>query len=307
MKAINSLFVVCLSFLLLMAGCHSKKKNGNVLDTPTSGHITIAVDESLRPLLQAEVSAFEAIYKKANIDVKYISEAEAIASLLNDSVRLAVITRQLSEEEQQALKDQRITPSDVRVAREGIALIVHKQNKDTLMQWDKLVSVLKGETKKGKAMEIVFDHPQSGIAKFLKDSVLKVNELPSHCFAANSNEAVIDYVSKKENAIGLIGASWISDRDDTVTHRFLRAIRVIGLAHNDEFYQPYQAYIAQNIYPLTRNVYIISREARAGLGSGFMSFVASDRGQRVVLKAGLVPVTMPIRIVQITSKPLTIQ
>jgi phosphate transport system substrate-binding protein len=37
-----------------------------------------------------------------------------------------------------------------------------------------------------------------------------------------------------------------------------------------------------------------------GLGSGFLTYVANDKGQRVVLKAGLVPATMPVRIVEIT-------
>jgi phosphate transport system substrate-binding protein len=33
-------------------------------------------------------------------------------------------------------------------------------------------------------------------------------------------------------------------------------------------------------------------------------FVASDKGQRVVLKAGLVPATMPLRIVEVSQEPL---
>jgi len=35
-----------------------------------------------------------------------------------------------------------------------------------------------------------------------------------------------------------------------------------------------------------------------------ISFIASDRGQRIVLKLGLVPVTMPVRIVEINHEPL---
>jgi phosphate transport system substrate-binding protein len=49
---------------------------------------------------------------------------------------------------------------------------------------------------------------------------------------------------------------------------------------------------------------MVSREARAGLASGFIAFVAGEKGQRVVLKAGLVPATMPVRIVEVNNKPL---
>jgi phosphate transport system substrate-binding protein len=57
-------------------------------------------------------------------------------------------------------------------------------------------------------------------------------------------------------------------------------------------------------YPLTRDVVIISREIGTGLGTGFISFAASDKGQRIVLKSGLVPVTMPVRIVNINRNKL---
>jgi len=65
-----------------------------------------------------------------------------------------------------------------------------------------------------------------------------------------------------------------------------------------EFTKPYQAYIADKSYPFIREVYMISRETFTGLGSGFISFVASDPGQRIILKSKLVPATMPVRLVE---------
>ncbi len=61
--------------------------------------------------------------------------------------------------------------------------------------------------------------------------------------------------------------------------------------------------MAQGKYPLIRDVVMIGREARSGLASGFMAFVASDKGQRIVLKSGLVPATMPIRIIEVNHEP----
>ena len=78
----------------------------------------------------------------------------------------------------------------------------------------------------------------------------------------------------------------------------------MGISRDSLYYQPYQAYLAGNEYPLLRDVVMISREARSGLATGFMAFVASDKGQRIVLKSGLVPATMPIRIVEVNNEPL---
>lgn len=269
-------------------------------DTPTSGAISIAVDESLLPVIDAEVNAFEAIYRDAHITVYPVSEAEAIRLLMNDSVRLAVLTRPLNEEEKQHIKNQRITPHDKTVARESIAIILNPAATDSAFTQAQLTSLLSGEGNH----RIVFDDANSGVVRYVRDSFLSGRGFPSSAYALKSSEAVIDYVSKQKDAVGLIGGAWIGDRDDSTTNKFLGSIRVAAIEHHGEFYQPYQAYVARKLYPLTRNIVMCSREARSGLGSGFMSFVAGDKGQRVILKAGLLPVTMPIRVVEISHEAL---
>lgn len=284
---------------MLLYGC-TQNRNSDNYDSPTSGSIRVAVDESLKPLIEAEIKAFEGIYRNASITPLYVSEAEAVRLLINDSVRLAIITRALTTDESRQIKAQKVTPHKSKVAREGVALIVNNSNPDTLWDMTKLKSVLGGATEK----KVVFDNQNSGIARFVRDSLLRVPVMPPNSYAVETNEGVIDYITKDPNAVGLIGTSWISDRDDSVANRFLGSVKVVAIAYGDEHYQPFQAYIAQGYYPLTRDVIINSREARSGLGSGFTSFVAGDKGQRVVLKAGLVPVTMPIRLVEISRESL---
>jgi phosphate transport system substrate-binding protein len=38
------------------------------------------------------------------------------------------------------------------------------------------------------------------------------------------------------------------------------------------------------------------------VAAGFLAFVASAPGQKILLNAGLVPATMPVRLVQITQE-----
>jgi phosphate transport system substrate-binding protein len=130
-----------------------------------------------------------------------------------------------------------------------------------------------------------------------------LKNLPENVFAVKSNAAVVDYVSSHPEALGLIDVSWISDRDDATTNTFLGSVKVVGLSTGGEYYKPFQAYLSQRQYPLLRDVYLISREGRTGLATGFTAFVASDKGQRVILKSGLVPATMPVRIVEINRTP----
>jgi len=64
-------------------------------------------------------------------------------------------------------------------------------------------------------------------------------------------------------------------------------------------YKPFQAYLFYGYYPLTRNIYVIVNDPRGSLPSGLTSFLTSERGQRIILKSGLVPATQPVRIVHV--------
>ena len=304
-----------LFILLAMTACEDRN-SGVKLDTPTSGHIHIAVDESFKPIFEGQIEAFQTSYKKASLSASYLSESEAIKMLIEDSARLAVATRPLTKEEEAIMKAQRLKPKALKVAIDGVTLILNNKNQDTLFTMNQLKAIFSGRVntwdkvsgkKYNQPITVVFDKSNSSNVEFIKRKFELNDSLESHVYAAGSNLDVIDYVKKNENALGVIGVNWISDSDDPEHKTFRRVVRVAGIASHpgaeeDEYYQPYQAYLAKNQYPLSREIYIISREARAGLGTGFSAWVASDKGQRIFLKAGLLPATMPIRIVSINTK-----
>jgi phosphate transport system substrate-binding protein len=94
--------------------------------------------------------------------------------------------------------------------------------------------------------------------------------------------------------------NWISDSQDSVSEKFLKSVRVVEVGSStSEYCKPFQGYIAEGSYPFCRDLYMISRETFSGLGTGFVSFVAGDQGQRIILKSGLVPATMPIRLIEV--------
>jgi len=276
-------------------------------DTPTSGHIKISVDETFNPVMDAELDVFHSLYKYAVLNAAYVPEAQAVKDLLADSARLVVLSRELNAGELKYFEGLKLYPRSVKIATDAIALITHPENNDTALTMEQLQMIFTGKAgnwnlldpqNESAELRVVFDNTNSSTARYIKE---KFNtELPAYCFAANANSEVVSYVSQHKYALGVIGVNWISDSDDSTSVEFLEKIhvlRIISDSTDARGKQPYQAYIAQGSYPLTRNIYMITREARSGLASGFMAFVASDKGQRIVLKAGLVPATMPVRIV----------
>ncbi|MFT2009191.1 PstS family phosphate ABC transporter substrate-binding protein [Pontibacter sp. 13R65] len=301
--------VLATVIVLLLSGCND---SGTPADTPTSGNITISIDESFQPIMDSQVYTFESIYKYAKLNPQYKSEGAVIQDLLRDSTRVVVLSRDLKPEEKEVFEQRKLIPRVVKIAIDAVALIVNKNNTDTLLTLNQVQDIFSGkitswsDLKPGnniKGLTIVFDNNNSSTARFVKDSVLANQQLPANTYASNSHEALIDYVSQNENSIGVIGVNWISDFDDSTAVRFLEKIKVVGISTEtnpettDSYYQPYQAYIAQGTYPLRRYLYIISTEGRTGLGTGFASFIAGDKGQRIFLKSGLVPATMPVRVI----------
>lgn len=299
---------------LIITGCgNSANEADTTLSTATSGKVKIAVDESLTPIIDAEIEAFEGLYTRAEIAVEYTSEATAVNQLMQDSVKLAVLTRTLTPEELEIVQAEKIYPTKVQIAIGAISLITNNANADTTLTMNEVREIFEGKVTQWRQLDtnsslgdiqIVFSNQNASTVRFIKDSIAG-GALPTNSYALTSNTEIIDYISQHPNTLGILGVSWISDRDSPEILGFLNQIQVVAIAGDTgdgEFYKPYQAYIANGSYPLTRNIYIISREARTGLGSGFMSFVAGVKGQRVVLKSGLVPASMPVRILQFTDE-----
>ena len=294
MKIKVLVMAVCVMSLLACGGA----KNDAPKDGPATGSISIGVDESFQPLINAEKAAFEENYHFAKLNLVFKPENESIADLLNDKVRSVVVSRDLTDAEKSIFTREKITYRSFKFAADGIALIVNKSNTDTLITVDRLKSLLNGTAKKGSNLELVVDKANSSNIKFLVDrfglgnSGLAVAE-------AGSNKAVIDYVQAHPNAMGIIGSNWISDGDNPTSLGFIRAVHVMSVSENGkDYFQPFGYNLALKKYPLRREVKMILKESHMGLGTGFVNYVCGDMGQLIVLKAGLIPLTRPITIRQ---------
>ena len=311
-------FIYCVCLLTFMA-CN-QNQSGEPDDTPTSGKINISVDETFKPIIDTEISTFASIYKYAKINVSYKSEGNAFQDLADDSARIIIVTRELTPQEKKHFEEIKLFPHITKIAYDAVAFVTNNSNPDTQFTDDQIKKIITGEIGTWKQLnaksantpiQIIFDNNNSGTLRFLKEYAGNRN-LSKNSSASTSSEAVIDYVSKNKNALGVLGVTWVSDRRDSTLMSFVDKVRVVEISPPDssegrgEYYKPYQAYIATRYYPLWRTVYIISREARAGLGTGFASFVASDKGQRIILKSGLVPASQPVRLVELRNNNINI-
>ena len=120
-------WLLCLISLVACKG----KKSGEP-DTLFGGVIRVAVDETLSPLAEEEIAVFEAQYNQTGIVPIYTSEVDAITLLLRDSVRWVLATRPLSGDELESFHSNKFFPESIKIATDGVALIVNRQNADSI-------------------------------------------------------------------------------------------------------------------------------------------------------------------------------
>jgi phosphate transport system substrate-binding protein len=287
----------------LLPACRSRSGSGDQADptdTPTSGRVSVSVDETFAPILASEVDTFQKLYPDAHVKVSYQPEDSVLLDLLNDKVKVAIVSRDLNAEEKAEMVKQTMTPIVTHVGIDGLAIILHPSNPDSLLTVTQLRSIFSGQTTTWKQVggqtklgdiNVVFDANHSSTLRFVRDSLLRGQPLTKRVFAAKSNSEALTYVAAHPTAIGVVGVNWVSDHDDPAVQSFLRSVRVASITARpnptkDDYIPPYPRYLAPyspeqlqsnrdlQRYPLQRNIYVINREARTGLGSGFASFVA---------------------------------
>jgi len=266
-------------------------------DTFITGKAQFLADDSFKPILEQEAYVFKALYPEAKPELLYKSENDVLRLFLNDSIRVAIMSRELKPNELRVLKSRNLEPQVNRFAIDAIVLIVNQQSADTLITVDQIKQMLNGKIKTDK--NIVFDNPNSSLVRYLKD--FSGNELKqSNVYALKSNKDVITYVSQHPNSIGIVGFSWLDDPDKDYADAVSK-VKIVGVRdeNNDkaptEYFKPSQETLALKQYPLSRGLYILDSSGKIGLAAGFAAFLKSDKGQRIILKSGLLPDSIPQR------------
>src|SRR5688572_31142 len=309
------LFLLAITSVLTLVTT-SCGKSGKALDTPTSGKIHITVDESYQPMMEAQEQVFEDLYPYADVSITYTNEVAAFKDLIADSSRFVVVNRDLNDSEKEYFKSIELNTQTLKIAYDGLAFIVNYDAGIKKLLYSQVEEIFTGKittwnqlhpSLQKDSIRIVFDHPQSGNIRMIKETFQIKGDLPPNCFALNSNQELVEYVEKNKNAMGILSVNWISDKADSTANTFLKKIKVMSIGEKGnqdttaQFRGPYQGYIAEETYPFRRTCYIVKREARAGLGTGFASFIAGEKGQRIILRSGMVPAVSPVRIIQMNN------
>lgn len=267
-----------------------------VEETYSSGEVSVYVEESVVPIFEDVAMVFESEYPKAKLNAVASSEKKIINLLAQDSIRLAIMPRKLTAKEVSFFKD-RVSPKQTAFAKDAIVFITNKSFQDSLVKYEDILDYLKNPEE--AKYQLVFEDANSTLFNQLMHDA-DIKEIPEQVYFRDSAEKVLGLLTRHQNLIGVVGLNWLVQPSDSISE-LMKEVRSLAVynAAKDDYFKANQSTIADGTYPLVREIHIIDLQGKSGLGTGFASFAAGDKGQRVVLKSGLLPVKIPTRHINI--------
>ncbi|MBP3839993.1 MAG: substrate-binding domain-containing protein, partial [Chryseobacterium sp.] len=199
----NNFQILVILLLTFFVSC--KKTEKVLVDDPQQGSITIAADESFRSVSEALTQRYMALNPKTNINLLIKKEDLAFLDLLENKVRVIVMSRELSDEEKQAYKnkiDMDLVPA--KFAADAVVFVVSKNSVRESISISEIDKELDSENK-----NIIFDGTNSSNLNFVAQ---KLNKKPSELKFSiiNGNRNIIDEINKHPEKIGAISLNTIS-------------------------------------------------------------------------------------------------
>ena len=306
-----------LSFVFLLSACGQGKRKDGRTDTPTSGTIKFASDESFSPIIEELLQTYQFRYPQTHLLPIYTDDNTGMKLILNQKVNLFFTSHALTKGEDAILRGKGPIPEVFPIGYDGIAFIVNHANNDSCMTVNDVKKILSGQIANWKQLnpknnqgniEVVFDNKASATLHYVVDSILGGKNIKStNIVAANNSKSVVDYVHNTPNAIGVIGSNWLNDHRDSTNTTFKKDITVVALskatiAQPGNSWQPYQAYLLDGRYPFVRTIYAIVADPHKALPWAFANFVTNPIGQKIIFKAGLLPYRGQINIREVEVK-----
>ncbi|MCH5228024.1 MAG: substrate-binding domain-containing protein [Muribaculaceae bacterium] len=302
-----------------------------------SGSATIFCDDGFRTILEEEIDVFEYTYPQSSIIPIFVSQNEAIDTLLADNTQAIIVTKELTTEQIKFMRSKykRVVRQQP-IAVDAVALIINKDNPVDALSMDDIKKIMNGEIKKWSQLaandtadiKIVFDNAGSSTVSYLRDKFLPEGKTISevaNAYAQKNNAQVFDIVKQDPDALGVISVSWLGEdlqvaknvpmdqrmelyqnENDTIKTNLTTEVKILKVSNPTEendyslvAYSPYQKYIYTGEYPLVRKVYMISTASNSTVMHSFYVFVTGFVGQKIISKTGILPYTNNPRVVQV--------
>ncbi len=286
-------------FSVIFIGCGNPKQEPQ---TPISGYITVKGSEEVMPMMMEQAYAFMDLYIKAKVLVLNGGSDKALAAIFTDSAQVAYTTRPMSNAELDRSKQAGFKVNEYKICKDGIAIVVNPKNSVKKLTVDQIVGIFTGKIKNwsevngiDSPIQVCIWDQNSGTYEYFKDSVLKGKAYSKQAWLFASTEDIIKHIDQEKSAVSMISMSRLYQNwSPLIEETRIKAVSV-GLATKGNYIYPDESTVHDGTYPLARYIYMYTSNDPRGLDSGFISFIMSTAGQKIIIGNGFVPITVPVK------------
>lgn len=211
-----------------------------------------------------------------------------IAALINGTTDICASSRPIKSAEVEQLKAKYgYRGMEIRVARDGINVYVHKSNKIGRLTLEQVRLIFTGKITNWKDVGgvdkriILYSRENnSGTYEFFKEHVLLKQDFSAEAQHMAGTAALINAISKDPQGIGFGGAAYASN------------VKSLSIAAENKaaYIAPSENTILNGQYPISRFLYFYTNSKPKGMVKKFIDWVISPAGQGVVKKVGYYPI-----------------
>lgn len=236
--------------------------------------VQIACPENLTPLVMALASAYQR--EESGVQIVVVERADTLANqaLVNGDVDIAAL----------AWLPTAISEDVWRVpfARDGLAVVVNTRNGLPGLTLDQLRQLFLGRVEDWEAWgglpgapQIISREEASGDYNFFQAQVMRDARVALTALLAPTSAAACDVVSSDPLAVGYLSTAWL-DGD-------VRALTIEGVPPANEA-------IAAGLYPLSRDLFLVTIGEPQGMARAFIQWTLSPQGQNIVAAQRFTPI-----------------
>ena len=250
------------------------------------GSLQIKGSDTMVNLAQAWAEKYMEKNPQEFIAVTGGGSGTGIASLISGTCDLAMSSREIKQKEIDLAQKKNITPFEIKVALDGIAIVVHPSNPVSQLTVDQLARIFSGKASNWKEVggadsQIVLlsREVNSGTHVYFKEHVLRKNdpaskeEFSPKALMLSSSQAIADEVANNSGAIGYYGMGYISAKQ-----------KALAVARDDKApaISPTIENVMKGSYPISRPLYLYANCQPQGALKKFVDYALSPEGQQIV-------------------------
>ena len=251
---------------VLLSCCHRQQEG-----------LSVAGSTSVEPFAEALAEEYMHQNKSEKIFVQGGGSSAGIQAVRTGAADIGMSSRNLMENEKNLIA--------IPIIYDAIAVIIHRHNPLTELSQDQIQKIFSAEIRHWKEVggrnhpiTLVTREEGSGTREAFQKLIMGQKEISLSALVQDSNGAIRQVVGDDLNAIGYISLGLVNDR--------VRALKMEGI-------EPTVENVQKHRYKIVRPFLFVFRSPPQGLAKGFLDYILSQAGQKLLVQEGLISMPPP--------------